>query len=46
MVFARKGMVATSQPLAAQAGQIIWRNSEGVLAGATESRTDGFVAVW
>ncbi len=28
-------------------GQIIWRDSEsGVLAGATESRTDGMVAVW
>lgn len=27
-------------------GQIIWRNSEGVLAGATEPRADGTVAVW
>ncbi len=27
-------------------GQIIWRNTEGVLAGATEPRTDGVVAVW
>ncbi|EIM07219.1 Gamma-glutamyltransferase [Planococcus antarcticus DSM 14505] len=28
-------------------GQIIWRNHEtGVLAGGTESRTDGAVAVW
>lgn len=28
-------------------GQIIWRNPEtGVLAGGTESRTDGAVAVW
>ncbi|ANU14179.1 Gamma-glutamyltranspeptidase [Planococcus halocryophilus Or1] len=28
-------------------GQIIWRNPEtGVLAGGTESRTDGSVAVW
>ncbi|MCG3089613.1 gamma-glutamyltransferase family protein [Sporosarcina cyprini] len=28
-------------------GQIIWRNPEtGVLAGGTESRTDGTIAVW
>ncbi len=28
-------------------GQIIWRNPEtGVLAGGTESRTDGSIAVW
>lgn len=28
-------------------GQIIWRNPEtGVLAGGTESRTDGHIAVW
>ncbi|MGZ6206860.1 MAG: gamma-glutamyltransferase, partial [Syntrophales bacterium] len=27
-------------------GQIIWRNSEGILAGATEPRTDGTVAIW
>jgi gamma-glutamyltranspeptidase/glutathione hydrolase len=27
-------------------GQIIWRNEEGVLVGATEPRTDGTVAVW
>lgn len=27
-------------------GQIIWRNDEGVLTGATEPRTDGTVAVW
>ncbi|MGM0896590.1 MAG: gamma-glutamyltransferase family protein [Bacillota bacterium] len=28
-------------------GQIIWRNPEtGVLAGGTESRTDGAIAVW
>jgi gamma-glutamyltranspeptidase/glutathione hydrolase len=27
-------------------GQIIWRNEEGVLAGATEPRTDGTVAAW
>jgi len=27
-------------------GQIIWRTSEGVLAGATEPRADGTVAAW
>ncbi len=27
-------------------GEIIWRNEEGILAGATEPRTDGMVAVW
>lgn len=27
-------------------GQIIWRNEEGILCGATEPRTDGTVAVW
>jgi gamma-glutamyltranspeptidase/glutathione hydrolase len=27
-------------------GQIIWRNDAGVLAGGTEPRTDGTVAVW
>ena len=27
-------------------GQIIWRNDEGVLIGATEPRTDGPVAAW
>jgi gamma-glutamyltranspeptidase/glutathione hydrolase len=27
-------------------GEIIWRNEDGVLAGATEPRTDGTVAVW
>ncbi|NME35241.1 MULTISPECIES: gamma-glutamyltransferase [Fusobacterium] len=27
-------------------GQIIWRNEEGVLVGATEPRTDGIVAAW
>lgn len=27
-------------------GQMIWRSAEGVLAGATEPRTDGQVAVW
>lgn len=27
-------------------GEIIWRNDEGVLCGATEPRTDGQVAVW
>lgn len=27
-------------------GQIIWRNDEGVLVGATEPRTDGTVAAW
>ncbi|MCI9155497.1 MAG: gamma-glutamyltransferase family protein [Lawsonibacter sp.] len=27
-------------------GQIIWRNEEGVLCGATEPRADGCVAAW
>lgn len=27
-------------------GEIIWRNEEGVLAGATEPRADGTVAAW
>lgn len=27
-------------------GQIIWRNEEGILAGASEPRTDGQVAAW
>jgi len=27
-------------------GQIIWRNEEGVLMGATEPRADGVVAAW
>ncbi|GAB1487147.1 gamma-glutamyltransferase family protein [Aminivibrio sp.] len=27
-------------------GEIIWRTPEGTLAGGTESRTDGCVAVW
>ncbi|MBM7615943.1 gamma-glutamyltransferase [Alkaliphilus hydrothermalis] len=27
-------------------GQIIWRDEKGVLAGGTESRTDGGIAVW
>jgi gamma-glutamyltranspeptidase / glutathione hydrolase len=27
-------------------GQIIWRNDDGVLVGATEPRADGTVAVW
>lgn len=27
-------------------GQIIWRNSDGVLMGGTEKRTDGMIASW
>ncbi len=27
-------------------GQIIWKNEEGILVGATEPRTDGVVAAW
>lgn len=27
-------------------GQIIWRNSDGILVGATEPRADGMVAAW
>ena len=27
-------------------GQMIWRNDDGVLVGATEPRADGMVAVW
>ena len=27
-------------------GEIIWRNNDGILAGATEPRADGTVAAW
>lgn len=27
-------------------GQIIWRTPDGVLAGGTESRADGHIAMW
>ena len=27
-------------------GQIIWKNEDGVLVGATEPRADGTVAAW
>lgn len=27
-------------------GQIIWRTSDGILAGGTESRADGHIAMW
>ena len=27
-------------------GEMIWRNEEGVLMGATEPRADGTVAAW
>ena len=27
-------------------GQIIWRTTDGILAGGTESRADGHIAMW
>lgn len=33
-------------PIGFGRGQIIWRNRDGVLAGATEPRADGAVAAW
>lgn len=27
-------------------GEIIWRDDNGILCGACEPRTDGYVAVW
>lgn len=44
----RKGHSISVPPesIAFGRGQIIWRNEEGVLVGATEPRTDGTVAAW
>lgn len=44
----RRGHMTTVQPedLTFGRGQIIWRNQEGTLAGASEPRTDGVVAAW
>ena len=39
-------MVVDVSPVSFGRGQIIWRNDEGVLVGATEPRADGTVAVW
>ena len=27
-------------------GQIIWKSTDGILAGGTESRADGHIAMW
>lgn len=35
-----------ADPLPYGRGQIIWRNEDGVLTGATEPRADGVVAAW
>ena len=45
---ARRGHVIkrSADNLAMGRGQIIWRDSQGVLAGGTEPRTDGAVASW
>lgn len=44
----RKGHQVTVLPESTKfgRGQIIWRDAEGVLVGATEPRTDGVVAAW
>ena len=44
----RRGHAVTIpvEPIALGRGQIIWRSEEGVLAGGSESRTDGTVAAW
>lgn len=44
----RKGhaIKVPAESIAFGRGQIIWRNEEGVLVGATEPRTDGTVAAW
>lgn len=39
-------IVVKANSVAFGRGQIIWRNDDGVLCGATEPRTDGQVAVW
>lgn len=44
----RKGhdVVVKADPIPYGRGQIIWRNEQGVLSGATEPRADGTVAAW
>ena len=39
-------IVVNSNAMAYGRGQIIWRNEDGVLMGATEPRADGTVAAW
>lgn len=39
-------IVVKADPISFGRGEIIWRNDQGVLCGATEPRTDGCVAVW
>ena len=39
-------MAVDVSPVSFGRGQIIWRNDDGVLVGATEPRADGTVAVW
>lgn len=46
LVRAGHNVKVLSESLSMGRGQIIWRNDEGVLIGATEPRTDGTVAAW
>jgi len=39
-------MAVDVSPVSFGRGQIIWRNDDGILVGATEPRADGTVAVW
>ena len=39
-------VVVKADPIPYGRGQIIWRNEQGVLSGATEPRADGTVAAW
>ncbi len=39
-------LIVTADSIDFGRGQIIWRNADGVLAGATEPRADGAVAAW
>lgn len=39
-------IVVKADPIGFGRGEIIWRDDNGVLCGATEPRTDGQVAVW
>ena len=39
-------IVVKADPIGFGRGEIIWRNDEGVLCGASEPRSDGQVAVW
>ena len=39
-------VIVNPDPISYGRGQIIWRNGDGVLCGATEPRADGTVAAW